>query len=467
MNTGVFQSNFNPPSPDSGNRPLRVLAVAQLPQVAQALTQTLQAMACVGQLTLVSELSEAHQWVTQTPADQAADAILVDLTGREYDGQLFIQAMSMDYNQPYVLFALHQQLDSAMILESVRHGAREFLQFPQDNAGLEKAMHKLHHFINRLSQNAQSQAAASLEKPLTHALPEEKPAQVMAVFAAKGGAGSSTVAVNLAHELLAETGDSVLLLDMDQVFNNTAVMLNLRPHHALGDLTQMNPEELTLEMLDNLLVAHESGLNLLVASKSILDDNDLISPELLLKTLSLLKERFVYIVLDLPTHVLDPYHQLLVEQADDVLVVSGLDVPGLYRTRQYLDLANRFLKPGTLKLVLNRWNLRAAYGMTNKNLEEEFRFPVYARLVNDWELNVEANSLGKVFSKLSPQAELSQNLTHLARRLAGLETEPQPEAEPNPSSRRLGGFLAKLFGGFAEAEVKKNKGLESRNTVFS
>ena len=46
--------------------------------------------------------------------------------------------------------------------------------------------------------------------------------------------------------------------------------------------------------------------------------------------------------------------------------------------------------------------------MTNKSLEEEFRYPIYGRLVNDWELNVEANSLGKVYSKVNPNSELAQ-----------------------------------------------------------
>jgi Flp pilus assembly CpaE family ATPase len=180
-----------------------------------------------------------------------------------------------------------------------------------------------------------------------------------------------------------------------------------------------------------------------------MDENEPLAQPLLDRVMHLTHSMFAYVVVDLPSHTLDPYHQYFVDHADDVLVVSGLDVPGLVRTRQYLDLASQFVEEGKLKLVLNRWNLQAAYGMTNKSLENEFRYPIYARLSNDWETNVEANSLGKVISRVNAETPLAKDIDLLTRKLAGLEVPPPAENALLEQSvhhiRKLGGIFNNVF----------------------
>jgi Flp pilus assembly CpaE family ATPase len=198
-------------------------------------------------------------------------------------------------------------------------------------------------------------------------------------------------------------------------------------------------------LLKSVVVPHDSGLHILVGSKNILDDTEMIPLNVLENVLQRLKEKYAYIVVDLPTHILDPYHQYLVDQSDMVLLVSCLDIPGLYRTRQYMDLARQHIDLNKVKLILNRWNLKAAYGMSNKNLEEEFRYPVYFRLPNDWDLNVEANSLGNVFSRLNPNADLSKSIQKLAAMVAARDPSAVGEAEQGKNNTKslLTGFFKK------------------------
>ena len=426
------------------SRKLRLVAIANSKEVRLQLEAQLQSLDFVESNQVVMELAEAHSLVSQAPPD----VILVDLTNRELDGGLFIQAMSMDEDQPYVLFALHEKLNHQIILESVRQGAKEFIHYPQDQTALNEALKRMHSFISRVSgpQSATNQVIAEAVQRTK----DSSQCKIITVFGCKGGVGASTIAVNLAHELKALTKEPVLLFDMDQVFNNTAVMLNLKPNHSLGDLTRSAISDIEDSILKKIMVQHESGLDLLVASKSVLDDNDMISPDLLDRTLDFIKSNYTYAVVDIPTHVLDAYHQFFVEKSEEVFLVSSLDIPGLYRSRQYLDLATQFLDESKLKLILNRWNLKAAVGMTNKSLEEEFRYPVFMRLMNDWDLNVECNSLGKVFSKLNPNAELVKNVQQLAKYAAGIDSpEPMGEATENPSENengKFGGLLGKLFG---------------------
>jgi pilus assembly protein CpaE len=397
---------------------LKVVAVASSEETRAALQAQLTGIDFVDHQGVLIELSDA----VRNCQKEQPDVIMIDMTGRELDTGLFIEAMTLNPAYPCVVFALHRNLDHQIILDAVRRGAKEFIQYPEDPKSLDAALRKQLAFVSRFSKTEKTQDKG----------------KVITVFSAKGGAGCSTVAVNLAHELHQLTREPVALFDLDQVFSNTAVMLNLRPNYALGDIAQTPSTEVDDALLRKITLKHESGLELMVGSKSVLDENELIPPELLARVMDYLEANYSYVVIDLPTHVLDAYHQYLAERADHLLLVSGLDIPGLYRSRQYIDLAKRYLEEGKLKLVLNRWNLRGAYGLTNKNLEEEFRFPVYCRLPNDWELNVEANSLGCVLAKVNQSADLVKAFRKVASLISGQEL-------PETVSPKRQGLLSKIF----------------------
>jgi pilus assembly protein CpaE len=392
-------------------RQLNVLASSLNPTVCATLQAQLAALAFVNTLGVVAELGEAHALAS----DHNPDVILVDLTDREVDAGLFIQAMSMESTQATVLFALHQAMDASLIVQCVRQGAKEFSAYPADKDALHDALQRLHQFIGKLSANFESAAA-------TAALSQAPQCEVFTVFAPKGGSGATTVAIHLADALRQLTKAKVLLLDMDTLFNNTTVLLNLKPNLCLADLSRDGqlPDLLDPAMLSGFVSQHDSGLQLLTASKGNVQDLTLMPPTVLPLLLDYCKQEFRYVVVDCPSHTLDDIHRFWVEAATQLLVVSGLDVPSLYRTRQYLALVNQVVPAERLQLILNRYDLRAAYGLSNQQLEAEFKHPVAHKLPNDWELNVEANSMGKLFRQLNAQAPLTLALEQLARRLAKL-----------------------------------------------
>jgi pilus assembly protein CpaE len=396
---------------DQASSPLMVVAVASNDATRLPLLTQLQGFGFISFTGVLTELSDAARLCSSTPPD----VIIVELTERELDGGLFIEAISMNPSKPCVVIALHRKLDHAIVLEAVRRGAKEFIHYPNDPGSLEVALKRIH---QQLAHKAVQLAKASQPR-----------GQLITVFAAKGGAGCSTLAVNLAHQamLVLKQAPScgyslpVCLLDMDQVFSNTSVMLNLNPAHCLADLTQTPIPEVDDALFNKITLHHDSGLDLMVGSKNVMDDNPMVSEALLARTLAYLTSHYALVVVDLPTHVLDAYHQYLAQQSDTVLLVSGADVPSLYRTRQYLKLAQAEVNPDKIKLLLNRYTLNGAFGMGNRQLEEEFKHPVLARLPNDWALNVEANSLGCVLGKVNPKADLVKAIQALACLLLGLQ----------------------------------------------
>ncbi len=415
----------------------RVVAVASSEETRSALQEQLSGLSFVQFEGVCIELSDA----VQKCQSYQPDVIIAELTDRELDAGLFIQAISMNPENPCVIFTLHKEMDLDVFKDAIRQGAKEFIQYPKDEKALETALTRHLSFLSKIATQNQQNIDAK-NKP--------KEAKLISVFASKGGSGTSTIAINLAHEIHVQQKKSVALLDLDQFFCNTGVMLNLKPDYSVGDLAQNDPSDFDQQLLNKITVKHDSGIDVVVGSKNVMDDNDMISPELLDQVMDMLVNNYEYVIVDLPSHVLDPYHQYMVERSDEILLVSCPDVPSLYRTRQYLDLAQKYLDVRKLKLILNRYNLRAAYGIKNEELEQEFRYDVFCRIPNDWELNVEANSVGSMLSTLNPKADIVKGIQQLSNLVTGA-TDMAAKAEEDDDN----GLLGKLFGG----RSKEQKGI--------
>lgn len=409
---------------------LKIVAVASSEETRVSLYTQLQGLDFVEFNGVYIELSDA----VRECQSFGPDVIIVDTTARELDAGLFIQAIGMNPENPCVIYALHREMDINTFKEAIRQGAKEFIQYPEDKQSLEVALRKHLAFMSRVATHGKgaSKSSESLQK---------SPGKIITCFASKGGVGCSTIAVNLAYELHTLQKKSVAFLDLDQVFCNTAIMLNHKPSYSMGDIAENNPADIDEALLSKIIIRHDSGLHVVVGSKSVLDDNEMISAELLELMVDYLVSRYDYVVVDLPTHVLDPYHQYMVERADEILLVSCPDIPSLYRTRQYLDLAQKYLDMRKIKMVLNRYNMKAAYRMSNQDVEGEFRYDIFARIPNDWDLNVEANSFGTALSKVNPKSDTVKALQKMVVQLAGdahIEIDSKQSAGNN-------GLLGKLF----------------------
>jgi len=403
--------------------PLRVIAVAASEEVREQLTKQLQKFKFIQFEGVVLELADAQKlWQQHKP-----DLLIIDLTDRELDACLFIEVINYNVESKTLVFGLHREIDPNIIIKAVSSGVKEFIQYPKDFLALDNALEKHWNFIQKVALSQQANETANQ-------------GQLIPIFGSKGGVGASTLAVNLSHQLQLVTGKRVLLLDMDQVFGNTSLMLNFKASYALSDLVAENPAEVDDALIEKIIVHHDIGVDLVVACKSVLDENPLIPPALLERIIAYLRAHYDFILVDLPTHVVDPYHQYFVENAEEILLISSLDIPGLYRTRQYIELVKSHLDMNKIKLILNRYDLKSAVGLSNHNMEAEFKYPVYARLPNNWQLNVEAMSLGQALTAVSPNSDLVKAYQELAEKISGQSAT----GNVNKANEKQIGFFGRL-----------------------
>lgn len=121
---------------------------------------------------------------------------------------------------------------------------------------------------------------------------------LIAVFGARGGVGTTTLAVNLASYLADVERRRVALVDLDVHAGTVAFLLNLQPDHGLREALE-NPERVDEVFLSRALRPATERLDVLACEEPMTDRIDT-RCEPLLHLLETLQARYHYVVVDVP-----------------------------------------------------------------------------------------------------------------------------------------------------------------------
>src|SRR5215207_5931732 len=222
-----------------------------------------------------------------------------------------------------------------------------------------------------------SELQARVKALLRRAAPAQPPAtrqgKVIAVFSLRGGIGVSTLATNLAAGLAQLWGQPTALVDLVLASGQSALMLNAPLRHTWADLAEASVGEIDGDLLDNVLLSHPCGTRVLAAAVRP-EQSELISAEKVAHVISLLKERYEYVVLDLPHDFSDTTLAGL-DAADQVLLLLAPELASVRATAcaddvfEHLDYAR-----DRVALVLNATFERG--GLARKDIETTLKRPI-------------------------------------------------------------------------------------------
>lgn len=148
--------------------------------------------------------------------------------------------------------------------------------------------------------------------------------KVLAFVGSKGGVGTTTVATHLAIDhLVANPDRRVCLVDLDLEKGDVSAVLEVRQAVSVADLAKVH-QDLSSTTVNDAIVQHESGLNLLLSPADV-RLTEIITAEALRPIFALLRREFDLIVVDAGGSV-SPAQATVVELADDTVVVTTADV---------------------------------------------------------------------------------------------------------------------------------------------
>src|SRR6201985_3765608 len=136
--------------------------------------------------------------------------------------------------------------------------------------------------------------------------PTDRGGHVISICGAQGGAGATSIAINLALQLAETTKAKVALLDLHLQGGETAVMLGVRPGPGLR-IALENPMRADTLFLERAAVEINERVKLISADED-LDAKFDITEEGVRHVLGLLRQRFNYIVVDVPMPLAPAIH---------------------------------------------------------------------------------------------------------------------------------------------------------------
>ncbi|RIK29951.1 MAG: histidine kinase [Anaerolineae bacterium] len=284
------------------------------------------------------------------------DVVLMDINMPDMDGIAATEAIRA--KQPAVqVVILSVQNDQNYMRRAMLVGARDFLTKPPMGDELISAIRR----AGAMSQSERSksvvaQPSAPMAGMSGASFGYTARGKIITIYSPKGGAGCTTLAVNLAIAL--NNDDTrVALVDANLQFGDVAMFVNEQGKNTIADLTP-RAEELDPEIVEEVMVKHAaSGLHIL-AAPSRPEYADKVTSGQLSKVLEYLKQMYAYVIVDTSAYLTENT-LAVIDISDLIVLVTTQDIPSIKSCRLFLDLLQTMgVERERILFVMNRFDKR-------------------------------------------------------------------------------------------------------------
>lgn len=220
-----------------------------------------------------------------------------------------------------------------VIIAAMRSGAQEFLSKPIDSGELNQALERC---------RRRKEAATGRRHPGT----------LISVFSTTGGAGVTTLAVNLGVSLAQGGANRAALVDLNLQHGDAASLLNLEPRYSIVDACD-DADQVSTDKLQSCMTPHASGLSIL-SEPSHPAASDIVTAHHVHSVLTQLIAMYPYVIVDLP-HMFEPRVMAALEMSGTILLTTVATIPALRATRKVMALFKELgYATDRVRLVINR-----------------------------------------------------------------------------------------------------------------
>jgi pilus assembly protein CpaE len=319
-------------------------------------------------------------------------AAIITLGANSEQAIKLIRNLATESPRTAIISAAHNPA-SDLLLQSLRAGAREFLQLPISAEELKTVLDRVTEFCN-----------GQIEAP-------KKKGRMVAVFSSKGGCGTSFIATNLA----AATSAQSVLVDLNLQAGDLPLFLGVDPKYSFADMAE-NRNRLDDALIKSFVTPYSSHLSLLAAPREA-DSADEIEPEHVFEVLQRLRESYEYVVLD-PQHTFDSITLAALDQSDEIVLVLTLDIPAIRSTQRALEIFDRLGYPRKkIRIVVNRWSKQIDLDL--RQVEKFLGEPVIGFVPSDYQTAVTSINLGQPLVLSEPNSKIAQEIRRVAGTIAG------------------------------------------------
>lgn len=344
----------------------------------------------------------------------APDLVVVDIRGDASSGMAAIERLRAS-SANLSIFVVAGAAEPDLILQAMRAGANEFFAWHgADQTQASRAMEESFHGAVRRTATRREAATASAKPPcVTHCF-----------LGAKGGAGTTTVAVNCGVELARLTKRSTIVVDLKSHLGEVALFLGVRPRFTVIDAID-NLHRLDKDFLKEIISKHKSGLDILSSSEQFDRPNAQDAPaiEELLRVLSRIYD---FIVID-AGNVINATVASALYAADTIFLVTNPDVPSIRNAQRLVERVRQLGAGGErIKILLNRASDQ--HLIQPKQIETALGYGIHHTFGSDYRTVSTALNSGVPLTTTN-HSEIAAQFDSFTRHLVGMHEDAKPEPE--------------------------------------
>lgn len=366
--------------------------------------------------------------IKQTGSPTAVDVVCVEMDELNPERTLASMKGLLEKNPALEVFLTAGRTDSQVMLEAFRIGIKEFLPQPINRKEFDAA-------VNRLKDRLK----------LKEGRASAKGGKVVAFLGAKGGVGTSTLAVNLAMSLRNLNQEKqVALVDLNLDDSDLPLFLDLQPGKGFRDLAH-DLTRLDATFVQSLISKHESDLHVLqsglTGTEGATDKS--IPGGAAIHTLDVMRSMFDHVFVDCG-HTLNPETREALDFSSMVCLVTTLSLPSIRRTKQFLQvMKDAGFGSEKVTIVVNRY--QPADGELLQHAEGLFEQKVGWLVPNDYAMASSSLNKGVPLTVHAPRAALTQWYVNQAAILAG--EKPAKDAKGSFNSEGKNSLFSRYWGG--------------------
>jgi pilus assembly protein CpaE len=295
------------------------------------------------------------------------DIIIMDINMPDMDGLEATSIINKSVPTAAVII-MSVQNDADYMRRAMLAGARDFLTKPINMDDIYNTIRTV--YRNHAAIRAQYEAMETMPMDMLRSnagendIEGDRAGNIIAIYSPQGGAGTTTIATNLASALMKENV-KVLLVDADLQFGDIGTFLNLQPQSTIVELIE-DVDDLDIDLFDNILMTHDSGLKVLMGpSRPEFADEVLAHPGAIGAILSKIATNYDFIIVDTSTAINEILLGIL-DTAVRILLVVKPTLVSVKNSRFALDLFDRLEYPvEKTSIIVNQvWDERKGKAAT-------------------------------------------------------------------------------------------------------
>lgn len=238
--------------------------------------------------------------------------------------------------------------------------------------------------------------------------------RVVSFIGARGGVGSSTLAVNMAWTLAELTQEAVIAIDLDLNFGTMGLSLNLDPKQSVADALT-DSDRIDSVLVERTMMEHGPNLSVLSTAGSL---KELVPPsaEAVERLIDICRTMAPFVVVDLPRRW-NAWVTGTLLQSDEVVIVASPDLANLRDARQLVEWQKSRRSNAATKLVISKSDAAKRNQLSTKDFQDTLGIAPSLSIGFDATLFAQLMNNGQMIGEGAKAHKMNEQLRQFARQL--------------------------------------------------